>query len=329
MKWRNLYKALPLGLAIFLIVGLVGLSEAKKGKTVIRLASPFKPGHILVQASEKFKELIEKESKGKIEVQLNVGKESEETVGVMCSEGKVEIQATGGEPLEVYAPQYFFFNTPYVMKNFDHLMRVWNGRLGDEARALVEKKGNMKYLGIVYRGLRQMTSNKPIYTPEDVSMLKLRLPGVPNWIAVWKEIGATPVPVPLTGLYDSLKVGKAEASEGDLPQISSFKLHEVQSHLTITNHMVQAGQVLINKGFFDGLSKKDQELVLKTSKEAIDWANEKIKKGETKILIDLQKKGMQVVIPDADLFRKKGEPAVETLFKTEWPVTTWKEVLAQ
>jgi len=326
MKGRKLYTILTIGLAMFLIVTLVGLAEAK---TVIRLASPFKPGHILVQASEKFKELIEKQSRGKIEVQLNVGKESEEMVGVMCSEGKVEVQATGGEPLEVYAPKYFFFNTPYVMKNFDHLMRVWDGRLGDEARALVAKKGNMKYLGIVYRGLRQMTSNKPIYTPEDVSMLKLRLPGVPNWIAVWKEIGATPVPVPLTGLYDSLKVGKAEASEGDLPQISSFKLYEVQSHLTITNHMVQAGQVLINKGFFDGLSKKDQGLVLKASKEAIDWANEKIKKGETKILIDLQKKGMQVVIPDADLFRKKGEPAVEKLFKTEWPVTTWKEVLAQ
>ena len=298
-------------------------------KTTIRLASPFKPGHILVQASEKFKELIEKQSKGKIEVQLNIGKVSEEEAGVMCSEGKVEVQATGGEALEVYAPQYFFFNTPYVLKSFDHLMRVWNGRLGDEAKALVAKKGNMKYLGIVSRGLRQMTSNKPIYTPEDASGLKLRLPGVPNWLAVWKAIGATPVPVPLTGLYDSLKVGKAEASEGDLPQISSFKLDEVQSHLTITNHMVQAGQVLINKGFFDGLSKKDQGLVLKASKEAIDWANEKIKKGETKILIDLQKKGMQVVIPDADLFREKGEPAVEKLFKTEWPVTTWAEVLAQ
>ena len=326
MKGRKLIKVLTLGFTVFFVVALAGLAEAK---TVIRLASPFKTGHILIEAGEKFKELAEKQSGGKIEVQVQAGVGSEEDVGVWCSEGKVEMQATGGEPLEVYAPQYFFFNTPYVMKDFDHLMRVWEGSLGDEARALVEKKGNMLYLGIVYRGLRQMTSNKPIYTPEDVSMLKLRLPGVPNWIAVWKEIGATPVPVPLTGLYDSLKTGKAEASEGDLPQISSFKLNEVQSHLTVTNHMVQAGQVLINKTFFDGLSRNDQGLILKTAKEAIDWANEKIKKGETKILVDLQRKGMQVVIPDADLFREKGEPAVEELFRTEWPVTTWKEVLAQ
>jgi tripartite ATP-independent transporter DctP family solute receptor len=326
MKGKTLYKVLALGLAMFLIVGLAGLAEAK---TVIRLASPFKAGHILCEAGEKFKELAEERSGGNIEVQLQFGVESEEKIGVLCSEGKVEMQATGGEALEVYAPQYFFFNAPYVMKDFSHFMRVWEGSLGDKARDLVEKKGNMKYLGIVYRGLRQTTSNRPIYTPEDVSMLKLRLPTVKTWIAVWKEIGAAPVPIPLTGLYDSLKVGKAEASEGDLPQISSFKLNEVQSHLTITNHLVQTGGILINKTFFDGLSKNDQGLILKAAKEASDWANEKIKKGETKIIIDLQRKGMQVVIPDADLFREKGEPAVEELFRTEWPVTTWKEVLAQ
>ena len=29
--------------------------------------------------------------------------------------------------------------------------------------------------------------------------------------------------------------------KGDLPQIASFKLNEVQSHLIITNHLVQTG----------------------------------------------------------------------------------------
>jgi hypothetical protein len=38
---------------------------------------------------------------------------------------------------------------------------------------------------------------------------------------------------------------------------------------------------------------------------------------------------MQVVIPDAESFRVKAKPAVEELFKTQWSVTTWQEVLAQ
>ena len=77
------------------------------------------------------------------------------------------------------------------------------------------------------------------------------------------------------------------------------------------------------------MSKEDQKFILKAFKEASDWANDKIKKGETKLLIELQRKGMQVIIPDADSFREKGKPAVEALFQKEWPVTTWAEVLAQ
>jgi hypothetical protein len=56
---------------------------------------------------------------------------------------------------------------------------------------------------------------------------------------------------------------------------------------------------------------------------------EKLSTGESSYLLDLQRKGMQVVIPDADLFRAKAKPTVEELFKTEWSVTTWAEVLAQ
>ncbi|UCH08311.1 MAG: TRAP transporter substrate-binding protein, partial [Deltaproteobacteria bacterium] len=218
---------------------------------------------------------------------------------------------------------------PYVMKDFDHYMRVWNGKLGQQAQAEMAKNGNMKYLGTIYRGVRQTTTKKPLYMPADVSGLKLRLPVIPSWIAVWKAIGATAIPIPLTGLYDSLKTGKAEASEGDLPQISSFKLYEVQTHLIMTNHLVQTGGMLINEPFFDGLSKADQTLVVQAAKEACDWANTKMKTGESGYLLELQRKGMQVVIPDAESFRAKAEPAVDELFKTQWPVTTWKEVLAQ
>lgn len=132
-------------------------AQAARDKTTIRLASPLKAGHILVEAGEKFKELVEKESNGRIEVQVQPGVASEEDINVWCREGKVEMQATGGEPFEISALQYFFFNAPYVMKEFEHFMRVWQGPLGDKARDLVENKGNMKYLGIIYRGLRQTT----------------------------------------------------------------------------------------------------------------------------------------------------------------------------
>jgi len=303
-----------------------GFGQEKKK---IRIGSPFKPGHILVEAGEKFKELVEMESGGRFQVEVQAGVASEEDINDWCSQGKIEMQSNGHRALEIFAPQYFFLNAPYVFKDLNHVMRVWGGSIGRKANEQMAKNGNVMYLELISRGLRQTTSKKPLYTPADVYGLKLRLPVVKTWIAVWKEMGVDPAPIPLPELYTSLKEGKADASEGDLPQIASFKLDEVQTYLTITNHLVQTGGMSINKTFFDGLSKEDQDLIRKASKEAANWANEKMKTGELKLLIELQRKGMQVIIPDAESFREKGKPAVEELFKTEWPVTTWAEVLGQ
>src|SRR5512145_581527 len=255
MKTRTIILLLALTAVMVALSGCAaGPSPSSGEKAVIRLASPFKPGHTLVETGNAFKRIVEKESGGRLTVEVQAGAGSEEEINVWCSQGKVEMQATGGQPLEISAPQYFFLNAPFVMKDFEHFMRVWQGPLGKQARELVEKNGNQTYLGIVYRGLRQTTSKKPLYTPADFYQLKLRLPTVKTWIAVWKEVGTDPVPVPLPELYASLKGGKAQASEGDLPQIASFKLDEVQTHLTLTNHLVQTGGLLINKAFFERLA---------------------------------------------------------------------------
>jgi TRAP-type C4-dicarboxylate transport system substrate-binding protein len=309
--------------------GTTAPAAAGAEKTTIRIGSPFKSGHILVDTAEKFKELVETRSGGRIAVTIDAGTKAEIEINKMNSAGTLEMQSNGTNFLEAYAPPYYFFTGPYVMKDFDHYMRVWNGKLGQQAMAEMEKNGNLKYLGTIYRGQRWTTATKPLYTPADAYNLKLRLPPIPSWMAVWKAIGTDPVGVPLPELFASLKSGKAQASEGDLPQVFSFKLDEVQSHLVMTNHLVQTGGLLINKPFFDKLSRADQNLVVQAGKEACEWANAKMKSGENEYLLNLQRRGMQVVIPDADSFRAKAKPAVDELFKTQWSVTTWAEVLAQ
>ena len=327
LRWAPILSSLVLALALAGCAETMQTAAPGGGKTVIRIASPFKAGHILVDAAQKFKELVGQRSGGRLDVQIDAGTKSEEVINKANRTGEIEMQSNGTMFLQDYAPPYYFFTGPYVMKDFEHYMRAWNGKLGQAARAQLEKS-DLKYLATIYRGLRQMTTKKPVYTPADVYGLKLRLPNVPTWLTVWKAMDASPIAVPLPELYDSLKTGRAESSEGDLPQIASFKLNEVQTHLIITNHLVQTGGILIHKPFFDKLPKADQDLIVKAAKETEDWANSKIKSGEAAILVHLQRKGMQVVIPDAETFRVKARPAVEELFKKEWSVTTWQEVLA-
>lgn len=318
--------------ALFVMLALPAalcFAEGNQGKVTIVASSPFKSPHILVDAAEKFASLVEVESGGRISVQVIAGAASEEDVNIQCSKGVVDIQLTGGRPVEVFAPQYFFFNAPYVIKDYEHFLKVWNGPLGEKAKDLVLAKGNMLSLGTVYRGLRQTTSNTPIKEPADLAGLKLRLPVVETWIAVWKSLGTVPVPVPLPELYDSLKTGRAEASEGDLTQIVSFKLAEVQKELSLTNHLVAIGWVTANKDFYNRLSPPDQILVVTAMYRACAWATEKMKGSESDLLNQLQAAGMRITQPDAAAIRDKAKGAVEGLFKTAWPVTTWAEVLAQ
>ena len=142
-----------------------------------------------MDTSERFKALVEEESKGNIKVDLRPAAGTEDEINLQTSMGIVDMQATGGPPLQVFAPRYFFFNGPYVIQDYEHFLRVWSGTLGDEARAEVLRgNGNMVALDTVYRGFRQMTSKVPIDGPADLVGLKLRLPVVPTWIKVWSAL---------------------------------------------------------------------------------------------------------------------------------------------
>ena len=113
-----------------------------------------------------------------IEVKIDAGTKTEIEINKMNRTGELEMQSNGTNFLELYAPPYYFFTNPYVMKDFDHYMRAWNGKLGQQAQAQLEKN-DLKYLATIYRGLRQTTAKKPLYTPADVYNMKLRLPPFP------------------------------------------------------------------------------------------------------------------------------------------------------
>ncbi|MGQ9622007.1 MAG: TRAP transporter substrate-binding protein [Candidatus Caldatribacteriaceae bacterium] len=324
MKSSLLWIVSILALSV-LLVGVVQAAEV-----TIRLGSAFEPTHILCQAAEQFKKLVEERSNGAIEVQLFLGgvMGSEEECTEAVSIGALEMQVGGGLPIKTFAPQYYFFDSPYVMKDWDHFQRVWASPLGDKAREELIKNGNTMYLGIVYRGLRHLTANKPVYTPDDLKGIKLRLPQLPTWVKVWEAIGASTVPIALTELFTALQTGVADASEGDVTQILSFRLYEVQKYLMLTGHLVQTGGLTINKPFFDKLKKEYQDIILQAGKEATEWASNTIVAKEEELIKELGAKGMQIVQPDVNAFRERAKAAVEELFKTEWPVTTWEEVLS-
>lgn len=300
----------------------------------VRVATPFSEGHILADTAYRFKKELEKRS-NYINVIVETGVLNEQSINPAsqsCNpeERIADIVFTGGQPIQDYAPEYFFFNGPYVIRDFEHLQRVWRSEIGQSLAEEIENQGNFIIFDPVYRGYRQFTSNAPIIEPADLNGLRLRLPPVPDWISVWASLGVSPVSVPLPGIYDALASGTAEASEGDLTQIYSLRLYEVQSHLTLTNHLVSFGMPIANACFYNNeISKKTRKKIAKSMRKAIRWGTENLQENEAAVLADLQALGMTVVTPNAEAIRTAAEPAINELFGTKWYVTTWQDVLAQ
>lgn len=310
----------------------VGEAHAKKPNWTVRVATPFAAGHILADTAEKFKEELESKGHGRFTVVVSTSVLNEQLINpqmTSCDPNArvADVLLTGGQPIQDWAPEYFFFNGPYVIENYRHFKRVWRSHLGEEAQDLMSTTGNLATLGTVYRGFRQFTSNEAINGPTDFVGLLLRLPPVPDWIAVWSSLGVTPVSIPLTGIYDALRDGVADASEGDLTQISSLLLYEVQSHLTLTNHLVGFGLAMANECFLDALGKKDARKVERAMRKATRWGSEQMEARESSLLTELETLGMTVVTPDAAAIRTQAEAAINNLFATKWTVTTWEEVL--
>jgi len=309
-------------------------AQAAPAPVTLRVVTPFASGHILADTADRFKEALGK-SAPHIKVSVQTGVLNEQSIDPAfqkCSaEERVgEVMLTGGQPLQDYAPRYFFFNGPYVIRDFAHLQKVWHSSIGRAMLKELEAQGNVVAFDPVYRGFRQFTAGKAINTPADFQGVKLRLPPTPDWIAVWQSLGVTPVQVPLPGIYAALKDGTAEASEGDLTQIKSLRLNEVQNHLILTNHLVGFGMPMANACFFKKeLSRRDQARVRQALEKAIQWGSRTSSEREAGVLADLQAGGMTLVKPDAAAIRSAAEPAINELFATKWTVTTWKDVLAQ
>jgi TRAP-type transport system periplasmic protein len=297
----------------------------------VRVATPFAAGHILADTALKFKELLEADTRGRLAVEVATSVLNEQTINPAMApcdpaERVADIVLTGGQPIQDYAPAYFFFNGPYVIRDYAHFQRVWRSHLGEEARALVRSGGNLVSLGTVYRGFRQFTANRAITGPADLAGIRLRLPPVPDWVAVWRALGAEPVEVPLTGIYEALRTGVAEASEGDLTQISSLRLFEVQSHLALTGHLVGFGLVAANACFLRDVPWPHK--VRRAMRAATEWGSRFMADREATLLTELAAAGMTVVTPDAAAIEAAAKPAIDQLFATRWSVTTWEEVLA-
>jgi tripartite ATP-independent transporter DctP family solute receptor len=325
MKLRMGMVALCIAVLGFALVALPATAGMK-----INIGSTYGPDAPVHFGQVKFKELVEQRSKGDMQVQIHVGGAmgGEREVFEAMSTGGLEMGAMGSGDIGIFFPKYQVFEVPYVMRDADHFWKFWNGPVGKEFNDVPLKERGVITAGIVYRGARYLTANKPIKTVAELKGLRIRLPENKVWVDIWKSLGTQPVVVAFPEVYMALKTGVADAQENPMESIWAYKFYEAQKYLIATQHVFSACKYQISKKWFDTLKADQQKLLLDAWKDATDHANKLAMDLDKKLLTDLQAKGMTLIQPDVAAFQKAVQPALQELNKTFWMPGLLEKVLA-
>jgi tripartite ATP-independent transporter DctP family solute receptor len=241
--------------------------------------------------------------------------------------GVLEMAIIGpGEIGKRYKP-VLIFDGPFIFRDFAHAEKVLSGDIGKELWGGLESSTGLKNLTTLYYGTRYVTSKRSIKTPEDMKGMKLRAPDMPLSVANAKAMGANPTPMALAEVYLALQQNVVDGQENPIPTIYTQKFYEVQSHISLTGHVLQLTPVFISKKKFDELPADFQKALMDSIAAVAPTINKAVAAAEKKWLDDMQSKGMTVDQPNVEAFRVATQPVIKQ-FESQWGVGLYERIQA-
>ena len=257
------------------------------------------------KAAEKFKALAEAATKGRVKIELypnsTLYKDKEELEALQL--GAVQMLAPS---LAKFGPlgvkEFELFDLPFIFNDKQALYRVTQGAIGQDMLKKLESKG---IRGLAYwdNGFKMMTSNRPMRVPADMKGLKLRIQSSKVLDEQMRALGANPQVMAFSEVYQAMQTGVVDGSENPPSNIFTQKMHEVQKHLTVTNHGYIGYAVIVNKKFWDKLPADIRIELEAAMKEATEYANNIAQQENDQALENIRKSGKTVIYVPTDAER--------------------------
>jgi len=302
----------------------------------IKFATQNPKGHPIVLGMEKFAEIVQAKSGGKLKVNLFPGGTlgSDQANVSAIQGGTLEMASMNSGIFAAQVKEFAVYDFPFMFSNGKEADAVVDGPFGKKLHDKLQDKG---MVGLAYYelGFRSITNSKrPIHKVEDLEGLKLRV--IPNPVNVeWvKAVGANPTPLPFPEVYAALEQKAIDGQENPVTVINANKFYEVQKHLVLSNHQYNPQSVIISKKFWDGLSAEQRKIIADAAQESAKYQREQARSQVATALDNLKKNGMQVTeLPAAELakMRDKMRPVVAKFGVTvgQDTVKELQEALAQ
>ncbi len=283
--------------ALALAVGVLASPMVMASEIVIKFS------HVVAQdtpkgkAAEHFKKLAEERTKGKVKVQVypnsQLYKDKEELEALQL--GAVQMLAPS---LAKFGPlgvkEFEVFDLPYIFDDYKDLHKVTEGPVGKQLLGKLQTKG-ITGLAFWDNGFKAFSANKPLKAPADFKGLKMRIQSSKVLEEEVRALGALPQVMAFSEVYQALQTGVVDGTENPISNFYTQKMHEVQKHLTLSNHGYLGYAVIVNKKFWDGLPADVRTTLEGAMADATKYANQIAEQQNLRDLESVKKSGKTTI----------------------------------
>ena len=245
------------------------------------------------QAAEKFKELIEASSDGRIEVEIYPNSElygDKDELQALQS-NSVQMIAPSSSKFTTIAPQLQLLDLPFLFDSSEDIagLATPDSVIGE---AIFENEdltaAKIKVLGLWDNGMKQLGANIPLRTLDDIAGQSYRIQPSDVLASQFEAWGGTPSVMAFAEVYNGLEQGVIDGQENTYSNMETQSMHTVQKYITESDHGYIGYVAAINTDFFDSLPDDLQVLLTEAVDEASAYNRE--------ITTDMQDAAKQAIL---------------------------------
>jgi len=296
-----------------LLVGsiLSSCHQKPKAEHLLRVSLLVNDEHTWYQAFQYFGEILEKRSSGRMKVEIYHSEQlAKELESIRLIQADVIDMTITASLLSNWIEIAAFCEMPYLLRDSLDKDLLLNGPLGERIREEMITKTGLRPVATFERGPRQLTSNRPVYKPEDLQGLIVRVPSVPSFVTAWSAMGAKPTPMAFSEVFTSLQQGAIEAQENPFSLILNAGFAEVQKYVILTEHVMSWGYPVIGEKQFQKLPDDLKTIFLSAAQDMQTYEHNLFLEKEKNIQQLLKEKGMEFIEVDKNAFAAKCQEAI-------------------
>jgi tripartite ATP-independent transporter DctP family solute receptor len=185
--------------------------------------------------------------------------------------GALQIARISVGPMGPIVDELNVFNMPFVFRDEAHMRKVIDGPIGEEMlNKLTNSSARLVALGWMDAGTRNVYSDKPVTKPADLKGMKIRMMGNPVFVETMNAMGGNGIAMGFNELHQALQSGVVDGAENNEPTLFAQNHYQTPRGkvYSLTGHLIIPEIFVFSKASWDKLSKADQDLIRKLSREA-------------------------------------------------------------